>query len=67
MNPVVVKKLDGQRILVDLDRVAYFEEVGNDTVMMIDTGQTYRLQSSFNNIAKAYEATLTTPVKREME
>lgn len=55
MNPLVLTKMDGKRIIVDLNRVVMFEEVADATIMTVETGGIFRLQSRFDKIMKAYE------------
>jgi hypothetical protein len=62
MNPIVLIKNDGKRIMVDLNRVIMFEEVADGAVMTIETGASFRLSNPFDKIMKADEdGTETTP------
>jgi hypothetical protein len=56
MNPLLVYKTDGKRLVINLDRVIRFEEINADTIkVMLEGGREYDLKLTFDALTKAME------------
>ena len=56
MNPLLVDKTDGKRMIINLDRVIQFAEIDAETIQVwMDGGAKHDLKLSFDDLTKAME------------
>ncbi len=56
MNPLLVYKTDGKRLVINLDRVIKFEEINADTIKVtLEDRSEYDLKLTFDALTKAME------------
>ena len=66
MNPLLVIKSDGKRLIIDLDRVVLFEEINIDTVKAwFEGGDKIDLSLSLEDLAKAIDPEEETNASRD--
>ena len=58
MNPLIVNRSDGTRMVIDLDRVILFEEVNDETCKVwlesTEKNLVYSLKISLDNLVKSF-------------
>jgi hypothetical protein len=56
MNPLLVYKTDGKRLVINLDRVIRFEEINAETIKVtLEDRSEYDLKLTFDALTKAME------------
>jgi len=56
MNPLLVYKTDGKRLVINLDRVIKFEEINAETIKVtLEDRSEYDLKLTFDALTKAME------------